>query len=80
MLRLVLAIFGTIALVAFVMVNTHHVRLSFVVGEAVEVRMIFLLLTTFVMGMATTWFTQMSLRVRARRRPRRPEAPSPSQD
>jgi hypothetical protein len=79
-LRLVLAIFGTIALVAFVMVNTHHVKLSFVVGEAVEVRMIFLLLTTFFLGMATTWFTQMGLRVRARQRSRRPEMPPPVEE
>jgi uncharacterized integral membrane protein len=64
----VLAIFATVALVVFVMVNTHHVTLSFVVGGPVRVRMIFLLLTTFFLGMGTAWFTMMALRLRARRR------------
>ncbi len=77
MLRLFLAIAATVALVVFVMVNTHHVTLSFVVGGPVRVRMIFLLLTTFALGAGTAWFAMMALRLRARRRDRAPVMPPP---
>ncbi len=56
MIRLALAVFATIAIVVFAISNSHHVNLSCMVGPAVEVRLIFLLLTAFVAGMAVPIF------------------------
>jgi uncharacterized integral membrane protein len=52
MVRLLLTILTTTALVAFGLSNTHRVLLSFVVGET-EVRLIFLLLVSFASGVVT---------------------------
>jgi uncharacterized integral membrane protein len=68
MVRLLFAILATIGLVVFVMVNTHHVSLSFIVGPPIQIRMIFLLVCTFTVGALTTLFLMMGLRLRAKRR------------
>jgi len=77
MTRLVFAILGTAAVVAFAMTNTHHVELSFIFGSPVHVRMIFLLLTAFAAGMVSTFFivqVNSVRRSRSRRRAARVEA------
>ena len=71
MLRLVVTILATIVIVAFAMANTHRVELSFVIGAPVEVRLVFLLATSFVVGLATAMFVQLVGSVRARARARR---------
>ena len=53
MVRLFAAIVLTVAGVAFTIANTHHVPLSFVFGNAVHVRMIFLLLSVYICGVVT---------------------------
>ena len=58
MIRSVLAVALTITAVAFSLSNTHHVPLSFVLGEAVQIRMIFLLLSAFIAGVVTTLLYQ----------------------
>jgi predicted MFS family arabinose efflux permease len=56
MIRLVTAIVLTATLVGFSLANTHRVPLSFVVGPAIHVRMIFLLFSAFAAGVLTTYF------------------------
>jgi uncharacterized integral membrane protein len=52
MVRLLLTVLTTIVFVAFALSNTHRVPFSFVFGET-EVRLIFLLLVSFVAGVMT---------------------------
>ena len=74
MIRLLLAIVTTVGVVVFVMVNTHHVPLSFIVGPPVRIRMIFLLMVTFIAGMLTTSLLMMLHKVRRRVRTETPRA------
>lgn len=67
MFRLVVAVALTIIFVAFIMMNTHHVGLSMVVGEPVKIRLIFLLLAAFALGMMSASFYAMVRQVRRRR-------------
>ena len=68
MKRLILSITATVILVGFAMANTHHVALSFVIGAPVEIRMIFLVLTTLLVGMAIPVGYQVVRRARLSRR------------
>ena len=77
MLRLLLAVAVTVAVVIFVMMNMHHVTLSFIVGPPVKIRLIFLLLSTYVVGILTAAFATMIWRVRLDRRRRAAGAPQP---
>jgi uncharacterized integral membrane protein len=64
MVRLVLAITLTCILVAFAMSNTHSVMLSFVLGPPARVRLIFLLMSSFLAGMLFLGLLIMALKVR----------------
>jgi uncharacterized integral membrane protein len=77
MIRLIVAIGLTVAVVIFVMMNTHHVTLSFVFGGPVKVRLIFLMMMTFFGGMLTTSLIAMIWRLRPKKAPA-PEASSES--
>jgi uncharacterized integral membrane protein len=70
MLRLLLAVVVTVAVVVFVMMNMHHVTLSFVVGPPVKIRLIFLLLSTYVVGIVTAAFVTMIWKLRMDKRRR----------
>lgn len=76
MLRLIVAVVSTVAVVAFSMTNTHHVELSLVLGESVHIRLISLLAVTFVAGGLTVYFHQAITRLarHAERSARRPWA------
>ncbi len=67
MFRLVVAMTATMAAVVFVMTNTHHVKMSFVFGSGVRVRLIFLLMITFLLGAIASRFFSMILNLRFRR-------------
>lgn len=60
MARIVATIFATVAFVAFALSNASRVQVSFVVGEPVETRLIFVLLTSFGLGVFGTIFYRMS--------------------
>lgn len=66
MMRLFLTMLATVAIVTFALANTERVELSFVFGHT-EIRLIFLLATSFVTGAAATHFylTLASARRRA---------------
>jgi uncharacterized integral membrane protein len=68
MIRVALIILATMAFVAFALANTQRVGLSFVVGET-DVRLIFLLMTSFTVGAFAAILRQMveSARRRAQR-------------
>lgn len=70
MFRLVMAMAATISAVVFVMANTHHVKISFAFGSPVKVRLIFLLILTFVAGAVVTGIFSMISNVRFRYRVR----------
>jgi uncharacterized integral membrane protein len=68
MLRVAFMIMGTMAFVVFALSNTHRVGLSYVVAET-DVRLIFLMMTSFAVGAFVTMMHQMvgSARRRAQR-------------
>lgn len=67
MTRLVSAVLFTIVVVAFAMSNTHSVTLSLLVGPPVRIRLIFLMMSTFIAGMLFFGLMAMALRLRIRR-------------
>jgi len=70
MFRLILAIVATVSAVVFVMANTHQVEISFVLGAPARVRLIFLLMVTFLAGLITSWLWGLIAHVRWRSRVR----------
>ncbi|MBN2496099.1 MAG: DUF1049 domain-containing protein [Deltaproteobacteria bacterium] len=68
MARLFLVVAITIATVAFAMANMHFVALSPVIGQPVQIRLIFLLVCCFLAGMFSTWFCMMVRKIRMKRR------------
>jgi len=71
MVRLALAVIATIAIVAFVISNSHHVDLSLAVGKPVEIRLIFLLLCAFIIGMIVPVFFRLVHRLDSEKQLRR---------
>jgi uncharacterized integral membrane protein len=71
MTRLLTAVIATILVVAFVMMNMHVVTISLVVGPPVQIRLIYLLVTAFIIGMLSATFVKMVQRLRQRRRAQR---------
>jgi len=67
MSRLIVLIVLTAAVVAFGMANGHRVPVSFIVGEPVQVRQIFLLASAAVAGAVGTLVAQQLARVSRRR-------------
>ena len=63
MIRLILAVLATIVIVVFAISNSHHVDLSLAVGKPVEIRLIFLLLSAFIVGMAVSVFYRLFRRL-----------------
>jgi len=59
MARIVLTILATVTFVAFALSNTQRVAVSFVVGEPIETRLIFLMLVTFALGFLGAFFNRM---------------------
>jgi uncharacterized integral membrane protein len=78
MARLIFAVSVTVAIVTFAMMNTHQVTLSFIFGQPVKVRLIFLLMSTFMMGMIFLGLFMMIWRVKGRPRPPRIDKPQQS--
>lgn len=73
--RLVIAILATVLVVAFAMANTHRVELSLVFGRPAEIRLIFLIGTTYIAGVLTGTFWGMVRRIKqAESAPRRLES------
>jgi uncharacterized integral membrane protein len=66
--QLALAILITIVVVVLSIANSHHVHLSFVIGAPVEVRLVFLLMCTFFMGMAAPIFSRLIHRLRSEKK------------
>jgi len=78
MVRLAIAMIGTIAIVTFAMMNTQDVQVSVLVGDPIQIRLISLLSATFLAGLASNVFYQMLGRAnRTSRRRRRELAPRP---
>ncbi len=59
MVKLVLAVLLTIVIVVFSISNSHHVDLSFALGDPIQVRLIFLLLSALILGMAIPVFYRL---------------------
>ncbi len=59
MFRLGIAVVFTVAFVAFSMANAHHIELSVIFGKPVEIRLIFLLASSYALGAITTMFYTM---------------------
>ena len=60
MARIVFTIVMTVAFVAFALSNASRVEVSFVFGEPVETRLIFVLLTSFGLGVLGSLFYRMA--------------------
>ena len=59
MIKLISAVLFTIIVVAFSMANAHHIELSVIFGKPVEIRLIFLLASSYALGAVTTMFYTM---------------------
>ena len=60
MIKLIFAVLFTIVLVAFSMANAHHIELSVIFGKPIEIRLIFLLATSYTLGaVSSTIFTMV---------------------
>ncbi len=68
MVRLLVAMVATIAVVGFSVANMEHVELDLVVVSPTRVRLFFLLLSAFVLGIVVTLFVSMISRIRLRTR------------
>ena len=66
MFRLLGAVVFTMAAVVFSMANTQQVELDFVFGPPAKVRLIFLLMMAFVLGLLVATFVSMMGRIRLR--------------
>ena len=71
MVQLALTILITIVVVVFSVANSHHVQLSFVIGAPAEVRLVFLLMCAFFMGMVAPIFNRLIQRLRRDKKTRR---------
>lgn len=63
MIKLALAVLATIVIVVFCISNSHHVDLSCGVGKPIQIRLIFLLLSAFIIGMAVPVFYRLIRRL-----------------
>lgn len=68
MVRLLIAILVTVGAVVFIMANTHDVELDVVFGTPVRIRLIFLLLSTFILGVVVSSLFGMIAKLRLKRR------------
>ena len=68
MRQLILAVTLTAIGVAFGIANSHHVEVGYVVGEPIEIRLVFLLAITYGAGAVTAVFWQLYGRIAQRRR------------
>ena len=59
MIRLGLAVMATIVIVVFAVSNSHHVDLRIAIGEPVQIRLIFLIMSAFVAGMVVPVFYRL---------------------
>ncbi len=66
--RLILSVVTTVLSVVFIMANTHDVELGIVFGGPVRIRLIFLLMSAFLLGVVVSWLLGMVWRVRFARR------------
>lgn len=71
MTKLTLAILITVLVVVFAISNSHHVDLCCPVGQPIKIRLVFLLVSTFVAGMAVPIFYGMVRRIRRREQMKR---------
>lgn len=77
MRQLVLAVLITVVVVLFGFANSHEVELGYVVGEPIEMRLVFLLAIAFATGALTAVFRRMAQEARRRRgRARRRSRPT----
>ena len=63
MRRLLLVILIVVIATIFAIDNLHHVQVGLVVGRAVQVRLVFLLLTCFLIGCLSAIVTNLYLRI-----------------
>jgi len=69
--RVLIILMAGLAVVMFAWSNTHHVEVGFVLGRPVAVRLIFLLLTTFLLGHFTAVLLNVYVRSRIKSKARR---------
>jgi len=67
-LRLTLAVILTVLFVGFSLANAHHVEMSLVFGKPIEIRLIFLLGSTFALGAMSALIWTLVRNVKRRRR------------
>ncbi|MHC4176050.1 MAG: hypothetical protein ACYSWU_01000 [Planctomycetota bacterium] len=63
MVKLALAVLLTIVIVVFSISNSHHVDLSLALGDPIQIRLVFLLLSAFIVGMAVPIFYRLIRRL-----------------
>lgn len=71
MQRVLIILIAGLAMVMFAWSNVHHVEVGCVFGRPVQVRLIFLLLTTFLLGHFTAVLLSVYMRSRIKSKARR---------
>jgi len=66
--RLLLILIACLVLVLFCWNNSHHVEVGLIFGRPVHVRLVFLLLTTFLIGHFTAVLLSLYMRFRIKAR------------
>jgi uncharacterized integral membrane protein len=79
MSKLFIYLLASILLVAFAFSNSEHVALSFIFGAPVHIRLIFLLLVTFLIGASVPVFYFLLSDARRRRRGRMVASTQPAE-
>lgn len=59
MFKFILVVLLTVVIVTFSIANSHHVPMSLIFGAPIRIRLVFLLLSTFFIGMAVPIFHRL---------------------
>jgi len=80
MQKLLLILAAGVLILLFAVNNTHHVEMSLIFGTPVHVRLIFLLLTTFLLGHFTAVLLNVYVRTKINATAKRAETKAAAKD
>ena len=80
MQKLLLILVAAIAVALFALSNTHRVEMGVIFGMPVHVRLVFLLITTFLVGYFTAVLVNIYVRTKINSTSKRPEPGAKSKD
>ena len=79
-LRSIVFFVAVLLIVLFALSNAHHVPLHFITGEPFNVRLIYLMLFSFIAGVACTTYLALALMFHLKKKRARRQQPEPEED